>query len=252
MRSISGGKSGPVTVDLTGKVYGKLTVTGFSHVSAADGPHWFCTCTCGGASTPSSKALKGGTTKSCGCPTLPRTDITGRVFGRLTVVGVSERRERRGTRYWICKCECGGVKEIIASRLLCGNVRSCGCLHADVMKRHDTPEDTARARLYSSYKSGAKNRGYVWDLPLPYFKELIAKPCLYCGSPPEIRPGNKQLKRLDIEGSGLDRIDNNQGYVIGNVVPCCTWCNTAKRHHSMMDFVAHCRAVASQFPEVGL
>lgn len=52
-----------------------------------------------------------------------RQDLTGQVFGRLTVV----RREESGAR-WICLCSCGNEsKPIQAADLTRGKVTSCGC-----------------------------------------------------------------------------------------------------------------------------
>jgi hypothetical protein len=36
--------------------------------------------------------------------------------------------------------------------------------------------------------------------------------------------------------NGIDRIDNSQGYIIDNVVPCCTKCNIAKGRQSIQEF----------------
>lgn len=50
--------------------------------------------------------------------------------------------------------------------------------------------------------------------------DLWNKGCQYCGS------------TLDKEtGCGLDRLDNNGGYTINNVVPCCGPCNKIKNQY---------------------
>ena len=38
-------------------------------------------------------------------------DITGKKFGKLTVLGVHH-LGKRNTQYWLCKCECGNEFEI--------------------------------------------------------------------------------------------------------------------------------------------
>lgn len=57
----------------------------------------------------------------------PKTDLTGRRFGLLTVTGPTEER-RGGCILWRCRCDCGG--EILATRqmLVSGNAVSCGCV----------------------------------------------------------------------------------------------------------------------------
>lgn len=36
--------------------------------------------------------------------------------------------------------------------------------------------------------------------------------------------------------NGIDRIDNNKGYTIDNVVPCCKMCNQAKNDYTLQEF----------------
>ena len=69
---------------------------------------------------------------------------------------------------------------------------------------------------YLYTKSQAKVRHKEWDLSETEYVEAISKPCFYCGGP------------LPVGGSGLDRMDNNKGYVSGNIVPCCFTCNNLK------------------------
>ena len=84
---------------------------------------------------------------------------------------------------------------------------------------------------YSSYKSDAKRRNYEWKLSFKDFEAFWQKPCFYCGD--------------SIESIGLDRIDNNLGYIIKNLVPCCTRCNKAKHTASSEEFIEMCKKIAS-------
>lgn len=56
-------------------------------------------------------------------------DMTGDVFGRLTVVRLAS-RDARGGATWECVCRCGATHIVSRSNLRSGAVRSCGCLHA--------------------------------------------------------------------------------------------------------------------------
>ena len=60
-------------------------------------------------------------------------DLTGRKFGKLTVVKPGKKIARK--QYWICKCECGTVKQIRSDHLKTGKTISCGCLQekADII-----------------------------------------------------------------------------------------------------------------------
>lgn len=59
-----------------------------------------------------------------------KKDLTGAVFGRLTVIKQAEDYiSPQGKHYsrWRCKCECGKITEVITSDLNKGHVTSCGC-----------------------------------------------------------------------------------------------------------------------------
>jgi len=78
----------------------------------------------------------------------------GERFDRLSIVADGERDIRNQKRYWAV-CECGEARRLyIASKLLSGHTRSCGCLHRDVaskiMTKHGmtgSPEFTAWAKM---------------------------------------------------------------------------------------------------------
>lgn len=54
-----------------------------------------------------------------------RKDLTGKIFGRLTVIKVHS-RTRNGHVVWTCNCECGAVRNVIATHLQQGHTISCG------------------------------------------------------------------------------------------------------------------------------
>lgn len=54
-------------------------------------------------------------------------DLTGKKFGRLTVLGLSEKKSGRKS-YWVCECDCGNKKLVRSDSLKRGQVQSCGCL----------------------------------------------------------------------------------------------------------------------------
>lgn len=65
-------------------------------------------------------------------------DLTNQKYGRLTVIKKGNGRYTRGGQYkttWVCKCECGTVKEFESARLRSGHTTSCGCLKQDKMSK---------------------------------------------------------------------------------------------------------------------
>lgn len=95
---------------LIGQKFGKLTVMEQLPSTKTGQRRWRCICDCGGEHIATSHNLNSGKTTNCGCKKSP--DLTGKVFGRLTVIGRSDKRNPRGARttpMWECRCECGNI-----------------------------------------------------------------------------------------------------------------------------------------------
>ena len=74
-------------------------------------------------------------------------------------------------------------------------------------------------------KFSAKIRNIPFKIPKGFYKTLVVLDCFYCGDPSNI--------------NGLDRINNDLGYIIGNCVPCCSTCNLMKRTLGWRTFIDH-------------
>lgn len=55
-----------------------------------------------------------------------RYELTGQVFGRLTVIAFDSVGKDYATK-WLCRCECGNESIAIGKNLVAGRTRSCGC-----------------------------------------------------------------------------------------------------------------------------
>jgi hypothetical protein len=85
--------------------------------------------------------------------------------------------------------------------------------------------------IWNHYVKGAKKRGIHFTLPKKRFESLITQPCFYCAY-------QKQG-----EVNGIDRVDNNKGYVEENVVSCCQTCNEAKGTQHPQEFIDKLQAI---------
>jgi len=186
------------------------------------------------------------------------TNIDIERFGKLVVIGFNNNKGRKTA---ICQCDCGKIKEIRYSSLVYGVTKSCGCSPKKPFGKHqktleriangEIAEKQNRGRfspariikslpenilndvslkelryIYGQYITSAMKRDIGFNLSFQEFREKLESNCYYCGSP----PANKKKKK---DGSffyysGIDRINNNIGYVDGNVVSCCITCNKAK------------------------
>ena len=63
-----------------------------------------------------------------------RLDLTGLVFGRLTVQRRAPRTDRRPR--WVCRCSCGGEAIVLSQSLRSGETVSCGCYKRERATKH--------------------------------------------------------------------------------------------------------------------
>lgn len=61
-------------------------------------------------------------------------NLTGKVFGRLTVIEIGEGRPVK----WLCQCACGNIVTPQASNLCSSATTSCGCLHKELLAKRVT------------------------------------------------------------------------------------------------------------------
>lgn len=126
--------------DLVGMKFGRWLVLKRDKNDANYRRKYICKCTCDKhtiRSIPLTNLLKG-TSRSCGCiqrelaSKLGLKDLTGQVFGRLTVLRRAPNLSRGNTR-WVCQCSCKDhtIVTVDGSALKRGMTRSCGCLHRE-------------------------------------------------------------------------------------------------------------------------
>ena len=93
------------------------------------------------------------------------------------------------------------------------------------------------------YRANAKKRGLSFDLGEAEIKHIFESDCFYCGRPPSTTVTRKG-HWSEFTYNGIDRIDNNLGYVVGNVLPCCMECNFKRGAQPQDDFLVWVRSVA--------
>lgn len=122
-------KHGSIPADLTGEVFGNLTVLERTE-NKGRYTAWLCQCDCGNRLVVTTQNLRSGHTKSCGCKSHATPfyrDLTGKCIGFMTVIKKTHRRDYKGSVMWQCHCDCGNDVLYSADMLLRGNIKSCGC-----------------------------------------------------------------------------------------------------------------------------
>jgi hypothetical protein len=65
-----------------------------------------------------------------------REDLTGRRFGRVTVLRFYDLNGSRNA-YWLCKCDCGTEFIALGCNLKRGYTKSCGCYRSEATKERN-------------------------------------------------------------------------------------------------------------------
>ena len=83
--------------------------------------------------------------------------------------------------------------------------------------------------IIKAYRNSSRRRNLEFNLTKDFFAKNWGKNCYYCGD---------KIKTI-----GLDRVDNNIGYIESNIVLCCCWCNRMKLNFSRRNFINHCNKI---------
>ena len=172
-----------------------------------------------------------------------RKDLIGKKFGRLTVIEFAE--VSHSLSKWRCKCDCGNITDVYRGALISGNTQSCGCYNKQRIKETQTKLDGSPAikALYYDYKKSAKRRKYEFSLTIEQFRIIIQQECFYCGEKPSRVYDKEGTFSVGILCNGIDRLNNNLGYIRDNCVSCCKICNYAKRDMNVEEFDTWIRKV---------
>lgn len=180
-----------------------------------------------------------------------KLDLTGQKFSRLTVI--SEAPPIKGDRAWFCKCDCDSEKIITIKQeyLRNGNTKSCGCLNDESRRSRAKKMYLAATKFENSTIASANT---IWrkrykdgNISFDDFLILSKQNCYYCGEEPII---SCEKENSDYIYNGLDRINNDLPHNLDNVVPCCKYCNYAKRERSLESFEQWIKNLYENFVKV--
>lgn len=224
-------QSHPNVKDLKGQRFGKLVVSEATNERYFSNVVWECLCDCGNKISLASNRLLMGNTQSCGC------------IKRKQLILIE-----KGLKY--CP-DCNETKGLSSfwkdsskrNNGYCTYCIDCSKVYSKTHKMSD--ESKANSKVQRATDSGrfvyAKNKckqlGQDWNLTKEEFTEVTNQSCFYCGG------------ELPEFGKGLDRLDNDKGYSMSNIVPCCTVCNRVKGDHFTKEQMIELRPFLIKFKE---
>lgn len=214
--------------NVLGQRFGERTITKYCGYKHGE-PYFEYFCDCGDVGETSLRTIK---TKRCKIK-----NIIGQRFGKLIVL---ERTVlKRGHSYlWVCRCDCGKLCICSAFDLTKKRNKDCGeCFgsFSEITKR-----------LFSKYKGQAKRRNIIFELSIKDFEKLIYNNCYYC----DVSPSNiLTYKNIITKYSGIDRINNNLGYIKNNCISCCEQCNVAKSTYTTKEFYDWAKKVVDKYEQ---
>lgn len=120
--------AGKKAEDFSGQKIGWLTVINRNYTYAKDnnlkqGTFWNCICDCGNTKVIRSSVLKNGKLQNCGCLQGIQEDLTGKQFGKLTVIGpdfklnIQNKINKIPGIFWKCNCDCGSQISVTTNYL---------------------------------------------------------------------------------------------------------------------------------------
>jgi len=171
-------------------------------------------------------------------------NIIGQRFGRLVVVEIAGQYPDGRTK-WKLQCDCGKYTVAPFNNLKHKGVISCGCY------KKETSFDNKWRGIgslgldhFNSIKRGAKTRDLDFNITLQYASDLFNKQNKRCALSGKVITLSSNRKRLKPTAS-LDRINNDLGYVEGNVQWVHREINIAKNVVNNEEFIKICKDVTS-------
>lgn len=170
----------------------------------------------------------------------------GKIYNKIKVLSYSHSvKIGKNTRnYYNVECLNCNQNSIVREDRFSNKVKNSSCKYCSqnlAIKNIKAKSETVFKNLYTRYKYNAKIRNYIFNIDYDVFKKLVIENCHYCNSEPVETLKSKNINKSNevIKHNGLDRVDNEKGYVELNVVPCCGICNIMKRNLGYEDFLSH-------------
>jgi len=182
-----------------------------------------------------------------------RMDITGHVYGQLTVIE-DVGRNKDGRVIWLCLCSCGQKVQVIGKSLRSGNTKSCGCLLREATtKRNTTHGFSTRNGVHPVYRVWAGIQRRCSNPRSGDYKYYGGRGVSYDPKWKTFEGFWEDMGDTWKEGLSIDRIDVNGNYCKEN----CRWATQKdqtrnKRNNRLLEYKGETRCVSEWCELLGL
>lgn len=157
-------------------------------------------------------------------------DLTGGVFGRLTVVRISSQKTKDNKYQYWCSCSCGNPDLHLksANGLRTGNTKSCGCLQREnILKVSEGNVGTGKyyeTKLKGTYRCWVNIKARCDDPNHQAYVNYGGRGITYIDKWKDFEGFLEDMGERP-KGLSINRIDVNKGYSVEN----CEWANGARQ-----------------------
>ena len=170
-------------------------------------------------------------------------NLNGQKIGKWTVIK-EVGKQGSGDIKWLCQCECGRYSKVNATYLVHGKSKRCSYCNAHAKRWY--PTDRIPEQYWKHILSGAKKR----DIPISISPEKAYEKFIEQDRKCALSEETLCFPKCATEWKNypslpsLDRIDNNKGYISGNIQWLHKDVNRMKNVHRQDYFVELCKKIA--------
>jgi hypothetical protein len=225
--------------DITGEKHNYLVATKFSKRYNKE-TYWLWKCNCGNTKEIKVGNVRSGDTVSCGC--LRKLQFSELEFLQAIKNSSTHREAMKKLGYSgknVANSKRTRYREFF-DRL------TPDISHFLLQSRSTISKNSGSIEsFYNQYSKKAKERNLEYTLSLEEFTSLVTQKCYYCNNLGTSSVG----KYLKNRYCGIDRKDNNIGYILENCVACCKTCNFMKRTLGHDEFILQCQQITQNMKD---